>query len=400
MALVPYVGEGLESIWSGLNAREKAVVLKSMYDEGKGAIKSVGRAMGKSSKKSRKRSGVQSAQKALTSLAKVQQPLRNTPSTYAPTAMSTTIRQSYSRLLQAYTVTHKEFITDVYSSELFVVNLFRINAGNSLAFPWLARIALNFEQYLFKRLTFYLKTTSPTSTTGTVMMAIDYDPTDAPPISKAAILQYEGAVRSAPWNDCACDINQKSASRIPKYYVAPIAATDSATQRLQDIGNLFVATQGQANTSVSVAELWVEYTVDLITPQSTSNCLQQQYTCSGGFQTPVVDTNKYTQGNIFSLLPTTNTWQCNVAGNYMIHIRLVPGTPATVVGAMLISINGGVVPDFGPFMNATGTAITDYGYYVFGVGDQMDFAWDFQDVTDTFTFSILEIDTSVFAIQN
>lgn len=184
-------------------------------------------------------------------------------------ALSSTVRQSYSGL-DHYRVKHTEYIEDIFGSVNFDIRGLRINPAEPSTFPWLSRIAPNFEQYRFRSLKFHLKPQCGTTTPGSLIMAIDYDPSDDPPLDKAEILQYEGATRSAAWNQCSVNVPQKEMHREDEFYTAPSTSSIAAQKRQQDLGNLFVAVQGQLDDNV-ISELWVEYDLDLITPQQSGS---------------------------------------------------------------------------------------------------------------------------------
>lgn len=187
----------------------------------------------------------------------------------ASTAIQTSLRQDYGKL-DAYKVKHSEYLFDLPGSVEFAQTSLRVNPGDPTSFPWLSRIAQNYEKYVFKKLCFYLKTVTSTVTTGSVIMAFDYDASDAAPISKAAMLQYSGAVRSAPWANCKVVEDRKSVQGV-SHYVSAAAGANDAEKRQQDEGVLYVATQGQASDAL-VSELWVEYEVELLTPQFSNKC--------------------------------------------------------------------------------------------------------------------------------
>lgn len=66
-----------------------------------------------------------------------------------------------------------------------------------MLFPWLSNIAINFDQYRFKRLTFHFKPAVPTITPGTVYLYIDPDVYDPQPLTPAALMNNSMAVISS-----------------------------------------------------------------------------------------------------------------------------------------------------------------------------------------------------------
>jgi hypothetical protein len=222
-------------------------------------------------------------------------------------AITRPVRMTYKGLAD-YRVRHSEYIADVNGSVAFSVTGYRVNAGDGTLFPWLSRIAPNFEQYKFNSLSFHLRTQSASTTTGSLMSALDYDPTDPLPANKADLLQYEGAIRSAPWSELKMIVDPSKMHS--KLLVAPITSSNTADVRLQDAGTLIVATQGQADTSL-ISELWVEYDVTFSTPQAGPKCFSTVLTadtsgsvtaCSSGSVTIVGSYSAYsTGGNYYGL---------------------------------------------------------------------------------------------------
>lgn len=264
--------------------RQAAQTVKVLYDEvGKPLAKYF---VGKSRRRRRKRKRKRVARRARRSARQVQpkhvyanvssnsgfpvtslataQPLR------APVAMQTALRQSYAGL-KSYRVTHTEYVDDVISSMAFDVRSLRVNPAEACTFPWLTRIARNYEKYKFRSLRFFLKTTAPTSVGGSIILAYDYDPTDSPPANKQQILQYSGATRGAPWMNLEVELKRNEVQG-NKFMIAGLAASDDALRRQQDPCLLLVATSGMPDSGTTIAELWVQYDVDLFTPQHNDYC--------------------------------------------------------------------------------------------------------------------------------
>jgi hypothetical protein len=163
-------------------------------------------------------------------------------------------------------VSHREFITDVAGSVAFSNTQFAVNPGLVNTFPWLSRIAAQYESYQFEKLDFVFETVAATSATGTVALAIDYDASDAAPTTKTQIMSYRNAVRSPAWSNCANCSVREDLSKLKSNYVRSSGLSANQDVKLYDIGNLNIAVQGQAGTT-AVGELYVEYIVRLITPQ-------------------------------------------------------------------------------------------------------------------------------------
>ncbi len=165
-------------------------------------------------------------------------------------------------------VRHREYLADVAGSVAFAATGYAINPGLATSFPWLSNLAKNFESFLFRRLSFEFETQKSTATSGTVMLAIDFDAADAAPTTKTALMTYHNAVRSAAWAECqyrsdGADLRKFGVQR----YIRTAALAANLDIKTYDVGNLYVATQGEADTT-AIGELYVVYDVELITPQS------------------------------------------------------------------------------------------------------------------------------------
>jgi hypothetical protein len=181
-------------------------------------------------------------------------------------------------------VVHREYISDLISAATtgaFHALGFPINPGNSSMFPWLSSLAENFESYVFKSLKFLFETDAPSTTAGTVLMAVDYDPEDALPANKRDMMSYRDAIRTVPWQGCRLHCDSEDLHKRKTYFVAnendsapgfgevdPQFESQSSTssdERFDDTGRLIVATSN-AQASSNIGELYVEYEVHLQTP--------------------------------------------------------------------------------------------------------------------------------------
>jgi len=257
-----------------LARQDPIAVLNAAYDAGKWVARGVSGARSRARKRrSRRRSKKQAIQM------EARAPMRALPAPgglsrrnptasqrmSAPVAMGSRIRQSYSGL-DTYRVKHEEYISDINGSVNFSVRKYRINAADIFCFPWLSSLAPNFEKYRFSKLEFKLKPQAPSTKPGVVMLAFDYDPTDAPPPTKAAMMQYDDATRVNSWSEVSMKFKP-----VGDKYTATSQSPDASQQRLEDAASLFVATQAQ-DDSAAITELWVSYVVELKTPQARSDC--------------------------------------------------------------------------------------------------------------------------------
>lgn len=164
------------------------------------------------------------------------------------------------------TVKHREYINEVAGSVSFAVNTLQINPGLAGVFPWLSQIAQRYESYRFKKLVFHYETESATSATGSVIGTIDYDASDSAPENKTQAMAYRNAVRSPPWCDFSMISQSEDLNKRKSYFVRAGSLSSNQDIKLYDSGNFYLCTQGQAGAT-NIGELYVEYIVDLMTPQ-------------------------------------------------------------------------------------------------------------------------------------
>jgi hypothetical protein len=181
-------------------------------------------------------------------------------------------------------VAHREYVADINVEEtgFDLQYQFGINPGNGGLFPWLSQIAARYEMYKFQSLKIIYEPQCGTSSTGTLMLAIDYDSSDDPPTSKAQMMSYKNAVRSPLWFAACHSSASPDLHRLKTNYILQGVAPQDTDIKTYDIGNLFVAVQSDGSNQ-SAGELYVEYVVDLITPQINTDPMS--YTIVG------VDTN-------------------------------------------------------------------------------------------------------------
>ncbi len=182
-------------------------------------------------------------------------------------------------------VVHREFIGNVTGSASFAIDsTFAVNPGLQATFPWLSGIAKNWETYRFRKLRFCYYTRTGTSVPGSVILAHDPDSSDAAPASEQIMTTYESCAEDAPWKDIHMPIKSLGLNDIgPRKFVRAGGLNANEDIKLYDSGNFFVGVVD--GTAVNWGKLWVEYDVDLYTPQ-----LQAAGAAGGGLVSGVAGT--------------------------------------------------------------------------------------------------------------
>lgn len=193
---------------------------------------------------------------------------------YAPTARTKVVRTNRANVRSLPSgdirVKHREYLFDVSSTtDNFTVATTPINPGIAGSFPWLSKIARNFESYRFNSLRYCYETEAATTLAGSMMLAVDYDCNDAAPATKQQIMTYRSSVRSAPWNPCIHNSTSEDLHKQVSFFVRSgqtLAANND--KKMYDVGNLFTATQLTGTNTLG--EIYVEYDVLLMTPEFNS----------------------------------------------------------------------------------------------------------------------------------
>lgn len=175
----------------------------------------------------------------------------------------------------------REYLGDVYThpTEIGAFNLssYAVNPGNIKTNPWLAPIALQYEQYKPRGIIFEFKTTtadtSLTSAVGSLIMMTDYDVLDDAPGNKSDMLnsaysQESKISHSAVHGlECSPDELQRKV-----FYTRDETASMIYGPRDYDIGNFHIATQGgNLPINQSVGSLYIHYEYEFFKEQPTRN---------------------------------------------------------------------------------------------------------------------------------
>lgn len=179
----------------------------------------------------------------------------------------------------AVVITHREYIGDIYanpSTEDFKNTAYPINPGLEQTFPWLSQIAQNFEEYELLQCMFTYRSTmadvsSANGQVGTVIMATNYNPSEGAFRDKSRMMGYAHSSSdkstSIQIHGVECDPSKNSGSS--GKYIRSQELPTGEDIKMYDHGLFQVATANTptALANLTIAELWVSYTVVLRKPQ-------------------------------------------------------------------------------------------------------------------------------------
>jgi hypothetical protein len=193
----------------------------------------------------------------------------NTGRTAVAAAYSTAQRSVPARIQSSKNsvrIKHKELVANISGSVDFTVALsMALNPGLSTSFPWLASQAAAWETYHFHSLRYCYHTRTGTGVPGSVILAPDYDASDAAPSSELAVSNYEDMREDAPWKDVCSILNESAMYPLgPRKYIRNGALSSNVDVKTYDVGTMHICTID--GTAVPWGKLWVEYDVTLETP--------------------------------------------------------------------------------------------------------------------------------------
>lgn len=168
-------------------------------------------------------------------------------------------------------VSHREFITDLYTTENFSLIGLPIQVGMPQMFPWLSKIAGQYQEYKINGLIFEFVSKSATSigstntALGSVFYGVDYNALGVAPSTKQEILNLEFSGSCKPSESMMVPLEcDPSVSGKNTLYVRTTNTPNAGIGdiRMMDFGKLYLATQG-AQAASNAGEVWVNYDISL-----------------------------------------------------------------------------------------------------------------------------------------
>jgi hypothetical protein len=181
---------------------------------------------------------------------------------------------SFASLNTGMRVSHREYVSDVLGSIAFTNTTYQITPTNQQLFPWLSKLAYNFEEFKIHGLVFYFNTTcgsaisSTNNALGVIGMTTVYDPSDPDLASKREAEDYGGCVAGVPSSSLLHPVECKPRSNVlDRQYVQVSPVTDPDDLKFYSHGKLNIFTQGMQINNVNIGELWVSYDIEFFNPK-------------------------------------------------------------------------------------------------------------------------------------
>lgn len=199
--------------------------------------------------------------------------LTNSDSVMTNSLLSRSGAPSFGDVTDGIRIRHVEYLSDIVSTTVFNTQTLPLNPGLPRTFPWLSKIAANFEEYKFNGLVIYLNTTSG-SAVGSTNTALglwgavtQYDPSEPGFSTKQQAENYIGCQSSVPSQSLMHGVECKPKSNIlDKMYVRTGELGADQDLKFYDWGKTQIFTSG-AQASSTIGELKISYDVTFMKPR-------------------------------------------------------------------------------------------------------------------------------------
>lgn len=173
-------------------------------------------------------------------------------------------------------IRHAEYLEDVPSATAFAIATYPLNPGMQQTFPWLSRIAQNFEEWLPRGIFFEFKTTSSdmivtgstTPALGQISMATQYNSLDSNFANNVQLLNYENASTCKPSQNLRHYVEcKRSQTVMDEMYIRTGSIPPNADLRLYDLGKTSVSASNMQADGKMMGQLWISYEIELRKPK-------------------------------------------------------------------------------------------------------------------------------------
>lgn len=195
---------------------------------------------------------------------------------------------------EATVVNHAEYVGELLASTDFNLQKYSLNPGNTQLFPFLARIAQQYEEYEIRGMLFELRSEcsefAAQLSLGSMFMACNYNVQCPDPISKQQLENMEYASSSKPSCSMIMPVECEPVNNTSTHkYVAINGDYHGGDSKTYDWGNVYIGSQGQPEDQEGqpIAEIWCTYEVALFKPliagnELSVNCPTLHWHIAGG----------------------------------------------------------------------------------------------------------------------
>jgi len=281
---------------------------------------------------------------------------------------------------EATVVNHREYLGDLLTgpddgtgkSAFTLQNAgYILNPGNSTTFPFLAKIATQFQEWEARGIIFELKSLcsdfASSLALGSMFGASEYNVLHPAPTTKVQLENMEYASSAKPSKSIIipieCDPRNDVATHL---YVAKDNEYLGGDKRLYDLSKVYLGSYGCPNFNKPIAEIWVSYEIALFKPEINENDPPEEMELFATFQADdVIDGRP-----LLGATQTGGTLPVTCDGNATVTFPNVPedrsyfvqyyniGTTATGPAVSPVALGGAVLQ--GVFPSNLGQDLANY----------------------------------------
>lgn len=170
-------------------------------------------------------------------------------------------------------VPHREKLCDVFSGPWHAA-YYQLNPAMIATFPWLSQLAENFDQFRIVQLSVEYIPSCPVTTAGRIIMAYEYDVKDDDTgVLPDALMNYQGAIAGAVIDPLVAFYDHKASLDL-RHNLFMEAKFPSSDPLRVPANFIYGVTGGDEVNKVLLGELYIDYDIDLLVPQSIPQPLQ------------------------------------------------------------------------------------------------------------------------------
>jgi hypothetical protein len=271
-----------------------------------------------------------------------------------------------------------------------------LQPASSTSFPWLSRLAVNFDIYKFGFLRYSFVPLRSAASDGQLIFSVDYDSRDEAPTSIVDMSQMSGTTTSSCWQPGSIGMlpSRMQAIATGRNGTKPTrTAGDGTDRRMTDSGIVYIASDGCAATTV-LGHIWVHYVAHLSIPQGgvvDATVLSSKLTGGGTMAAGApFGTDATELGDRIEYDNATGIITFREHGHYILVLRVV-GTGLTT--ATVTSVGGAYVSS-NQVTNSTSTTCMHFVVCDVLAGDTIQYT---MAVATTVTGSVLRVATYDYA---
>ncbi len=184
----------------------------------------------------------------------------------APLAYGNQWNMLKSKRMTMMPLSHCEPVLQVDGTAADSFRTISLNPGLASSAPWASQVAQAFENYEVRGFKVHYAPRSSASTSGRIVVGIDYDATDPAPATFAQIANYDDSFVSNAWEPFTLVSKRANLMNLKKRYVRDEPSVADQDLRFTDLGKLYVFTTGCSVTS-AIGDIFIEWDIVLSTPQ-------------------------------------------------------------------------------------------------------------------------------------